>query len=340
MTPATADRFLAPYDPLGGAKTEGLGVGPRTEARIRDPLRLRASFASGLDQGAVARRLANLSPLNPGLRNRLDTFANALEASSESAYEVNAEKLTLEGDPDAAQELLKQGLARYPANEKLRFEYVKPWLTRLARGTATAEITAQAAKLTDSANAVVRGAELASQQRWTELSALDEVLATASWRDPWKLDAITLQAEWRNQQEATGELRRQRAAEALWLLDEAIAAQPAIVLYALRLQSALAAQRPDAIVESIWNYGHGLFANASPSDPARADPLGGLQRRAPAGRESADERRALGPPPDPASTRAALTELLQLLNKQTGANTARIEEVRDGLMNDLRELSR
>jgi spermidine synthase len=316
MTPATADRFLAPYDPL----------------------RLRASFASGLDQGAVARRLANLSPLNPGLRNRLDTFANALDASSESAYEVNAEKLTLEGDPDAAQELLKQGLARYPANEKLRFEYVKPWLTRLARGTATPEITAQAAKLTGSADAVVRGSALASRQQWSELSALDEALATATWRDPWKLDAIVLQAEWRYQQQDTGDLPRQRAEEALEMLDEAIAAQPAIVLYALRLQSALAAHRPDAVVESIWTYGHGLFADASPSVGARADPPGDAERSA---RRSGSQRQPLNSgPPESTSTRAALTELVQLLNKQTGADTARIEEVRDGLQNDLRELSR
>jgi hypothetical protein len=125
-----------------------------------------------------------------------------------------------------------------------------------------------------------------------------------------------LQAEWRYQQQDTGDLPQQRAEEALEMLDEAITAQPAMMLYALRVQSALAAHRPDAVVESIWAYGHGLFADASPSVPARVDP------------------------PDRTATRAALTELVQLLNKQTGADTARIEEVRDGLQNDLRELSR
>jgi spermidine synthase len=296
MTPATADRFLAPYDPLHFLSTS----------------------ASGLEQGYVARRLATSSALNPGLRDRLDTLANALDASSEIAYEVNAERLIVEGDRDAAHELIQQGVARYPGSDRLRFEYIRPWLTRLARGTATREVTAQAAKLTRSADAVVRGTVLASQGRWAELSTLEPSLAEAAWSDPWKLDAVMLQAQWRYQEEDTGDVRRQRAAEALDMIDEAIAAQPAIVLYALRIQSALAAHRPDAVVESIWAYGHGLFvdsaAGADPDpDPGQADRL---------------------------ATRAALNELLRLLDKQTGADAARVEEVRDGLLNDIRELSR
>ena len=93
------------------------------------------------------------------------------------------------------------------------------------------------------------------------------------------------------------------------MLDEAVAARPAIVLYALRVQSALAAHRTDAIVESIWEYGHGLFADATAEQPERAQ------------------------------TRAALTELLQLLDKQTGTGGARVEEVRARLRDDVRELS-
>jgi spermidine synthase len=294
MTPASADRFLAPYDPLHLLRTT----------------------ASGFEPGYVARRLATSSALDPGLRDRLDTLANVLDASSEVAYEVNTERLIAAGDRDAAQELIQQGLARYPNSDRLRFEYIKPWLTRLARGTATREVTAQAAKLTRSADAVVRGTVLASQRRWAEVSTLEPSLAEAAWSDPWKLDAVMLQAQWRYQQEDTSDVRRQRAAEAIDLIDEAIAAQPAIMLYALRVQSALAAHRPDAAVESIWAYGHGLFVNSAAGDdpaPEQADRL---------------------------TTRAALNELLRLLDKQSGADTARIEEVRDGLLNDIRELAR
>src|SRR5262249_22653483 len=154
-----------------------------------------------------------------------------------------------------------QGLARYPNSDQLRFQYIRPWLSRLGRGTASREVIAQAAKLTRSADAVAKGTVLASQRRWTELSALDAPLSEALWTDPWKLDAIQLQIQWRCKEQDTADVQRQHGEEALRMVDEAIAAQPEIVLYALRVQSALAAHRPDAVVESIWAYGHGLFAN-------------------------------------------------------------------------------
>src|SRR5262249_28103980 len=136
----------------------------------------------------------------------------------------------------------------------------------------------------------------------------EDSLAEASWSDPWKLEAIALQAEWRCQMPAdTPDTRRRRGEEALELIDQGIAAQPAIMLYGLRVQSAVAAQQPEAIVESIWAYGHGLFAGR----------------------------------PERETTSATLRQLLQLLDKhRTGADPARVAEVRDGLLNDLRELSR
>jgi len=287
MTADAADRMLAPYDPV----------------------RLVGKLPVPLEPGYLARRLANLAATHPGARARMDTLASALDPASRSAYEVNAERLIADGDRDAAQDLIQQGLARYPDSDQLRFEYIRPWLTRLGRGTATKEVTAQAAKLTGSADAVVRGTVLASQQRWADLHALDTSLADAKWSDPWKLDAILLQVQWRCQEEGSADVRHQRGDEALAMLDEAVAARPAIVLYAHRVQSALAAHRTDAIVESIWEYGHGLFADAAQEQPERTQ------------------------------TREALTGLLQLLDQQTGTDGARVEEVRGRLLDDVRELS-
>jgi hypothetical protein len=284
MTPDAADRLLAPYDPL----------------------RLVKAAAFKLQPGYLAGRLATLAGTDPGARARLDTLASGLDPGSQSGYEVNAERLIVDGDADAAQDLIQQGLARYPASDQLRFEYIKPWLTRLARGMAPKEVTAQASKLTGSADAVVRGTVLASQGRWSELRVLDDSLGEASWSDPWKLEAILLQVQWRCQEEGADDVRHQRGEEALAMIDEAVAARPAIVLYALRVQSALAAHRSDAIVESIWEYGHGLFASGQP------------------------ER---------TQTQAALNELLQLLVKQTGTGGARVEEVRGKLLDDVRDLS-
>src|SRR5581483_8896173 len=255
MTSEQADRLLAPYDPLSIVK----------------------SSRPDLDPGYLARRLGTLSAFHPGLRDRLDAFASSMDASSRSAYEVNAERLLVEGDPDAAQELVQQGLARYPDSEQLRFLYIRPWLARLARGTATREVALQAAKLTRSADAVVRGTALASQKHWDELSALDAPLAEAAWSDSWKLDAIALQVQWRCEQTDTPQMRRHWGEQALALTDQAIAAQPAIMLYALRVQSALAAGAPETVVESVWAYGHGLFINAIQGDDP---PSGGTDRAA------------------------------------------------------------
>jgi hypothetical protein len=148
---------------------------------------------------------------------------------------------------------------------------------------------------------------LSSQRRWAQLRALDGSLAETTWRDPWKLDALMLQVQWRCQEEVAPDVRRQRGDEALAMIDQAVSTQPAIVLYALRVQSALAAQRAAAVVESIWAYGHGLFADGSL---------------------------------DPAQVRGALRELLRLLDEQTGADRARLEEVRQRLLDDIQSLGR
>jgi hypothetical protein len=282
MTLVSADRLLAPFDPL----------------RLPNP---------GFQRAYLARRLAMLATIDPGARERLNVLAGATDPQSQAGYEVNAVRLEVDGDRDAAHDMIQQGLARYSDSENLRYEYIQPWLTRLARGTATKEVTAQAAKLTGSAEAVVKGTVLASQHRWAQLRDLDGSLAEATWRDPWKLDALMLQVQWRCQEEVAPEVRRQRGDEALGMIDQAVSTQPAMVLYALRVQSALAAQRAAAVVESIWEYGHGSFADGTL---------------------------------DPAQIRVALRELLQLLNEQTGADRVRLAEVRNRLLDDMQALGR
>jgi spermidine synthase len=271
LTPEATDRLLAPFDPL----------------RVPNP---------AFQRSYLARRLAML-----GARDRLGVLASATDPQSQMGYEVNAVRLAADGDSDAAQDMIQQGLARYPQSEDLRYEYIQPWLTRLARGTAPKEITAQAAKLTHSAAAVVRGTVLASQHRWDDLRSLDNSLNEAGWRDPWKLDAVLLQVQWRSQE------GRQRGDEALKLIDEAIAARPALALYAARVQSALAAKRSNVVVESIWEYGAGLFADTSL---------------------------------DSTELRPALQQLLGVLGRQTSADPVRREEVRRKLQNDLTELAK
>jgi hypothetical protein len=107
--------------------------------------------------------------------------------------------------------------------------------------------------------------------------------------------------QWRSQE------GRQRGDEALKLIDEAICAQPAIALYAARVQSALAAKRSNIVVESIWEYGAGLSADTS------------LDRT---------------------ELRPALQQLLGVLGRQTSADPVRREEVHRKLQNDIDELAK
>jgi len=273
LTLEATDRLLAAYDPL----------------RVPNP---------GFQSSYIARRLSML-----GARDRLSVLAAATDPQSQAGYEVNAARLEAEGDSDAAQDMIQQGLARYPQSENLRYAYIQPWLTRLAKGAATKEVTAQAGKLTRSADAVVRGTVFAAQQRWDEAKSLDDLLGEATWRDPWKLDAVLLQVQWRCED---AKVRRQRADEALALVDQAIAAHPAIVLYASRVQSALAAKRGNVVVESIWEYGQGLFADSS------------LEHE---------------------QVRSVLQQLITVLDRQAGADPVRVQEVRQRLQEDIRELS-
>ena len=290
-----ADHALARFDPL-----RSIGKNPPELA--------------GLRRGYIATRAALWAAA--GNHYRLNTLSSVVDPQSPDGYEINAVRLAVDGDPDSAQDMTRQGLARYPDRDSLRYEYLRPWLTRVARGTAPREVSLQAAKLTGSAQAVVKGTLLASQSRWLELQALEDVLAGAAWGDPWKIDAVLLQAQWRCQVDVTAPARRKLGEDALAIIDEAIAAQPAMALYALRVQSAVAAHRTEAVVESAWEYGHGLFANALTA----ADPQSG----------SSDDRTRV---------RAALKGLLQILGSSAVRDSPRAQEVRNRLTDDLRRLS-
>jgi spermidine synthase len=294
LTPEAVGRFFARYDPL----------------RKPDSWIFR-DYRGSLAFDYIARRLAAMSAVDASVRDRLTALTSAL-GPTEAGYAVRAIAVATAGDLDAAQDLVAEGLQHFPESDVLRYEFVKPWLTRLARGTATRQVTAEAKKLTGSATAVVQATALAVARKWEDLSGLDEALAAALWPDPWKLEAVALRVEWRLRASATDERRRRYGDEALAIIDEAIVVQPALELYGLRVQSALAADRGDALVESIWAYGHGTFTNVLRLPQAQR-----------------------------AQARQTLRSLLQLLSTQTGrglTEPARIDEVRTKLQSDAQRL--
>ena len=96
-------------------------------------------------------------------------------------------------------------------------------------------------------------------------------------------------------------------------MDRAIVVQPTLALYGLRTRGALAAGRSDALVESIWSYGQGLYSS-------------GLQL----------------PVHERAETQANLELLIKLLDSPSmsaAADAARVAEVRAKLEDAARRLS-
>ena len=173
------------------------------------------------------------------------------------------------GDGERARRLAMESSAADPDSALLGFAYVQGALGQIARGEADPTLTERIVRLPPSAQATLQGARLLTEGKLGELAALDEVLAAARWTDPWHLDAVLLRAEWRSRV-ATPELRARLADQAISLVDRAVVVQPSLPLFAVRARAALAADRPDVLLESVasvlqWTFAQGV----PPAGPAR-----------------------------------------------------------------------
>jgi hypothetical protein len=154
----------------------------------------------------------------------------------------------------------------------LRYTYLRPWLGVLARSTASSEIAAEAKALSEAPAAVIRAMGLTAQQDLKGVAELDSLLARIPWTAAWKFDAVQARAAWRGRL-VGGNLRKRAGDECISLIDEAIVVQPTLALYEDRARCALAAERTDVLVESLWYFGHGTYTNSlrlTPEVRARA----------------------------------------------------------------------
>jgi spermidine synthase len=254
LTPDAVGRVLAPYDPLR-----------RKDSWIYRNYRERLSF------DYIARRLAMFAGVDGSTADRLKALANAL-GDSPAAYAARISALTASGAHAAARQLAREAVALFPESQSLRYTYVRPWLPSLARGTAPPEITAAAAALADGPSAVIHAGRLTAQLDFESVADLDPVLARIPWTAPWKFDAIQARADWRGRV-PSGALRKRAGEECIALIDEAIVVQPSLGLYEQRARCAVAAGREDVLIESLWYFGQGTYANSvrlPPEDRARA----------------------------------------------------------------------
>jgi len=242
LTPETAGRFLAPYDPLrrGGSW-------------------LFTDAARSLSLPYCARRLARFSQLDPTLAERIDVLAASV-ADQPTALYVRSVAMKARGDTAGAAQLLAEALALAPENRQILYELLRPEIAAIAAGTAGAQIAQLMSRQTGSAAAVVDAARFAAAGQWDKVAALDATLALANPTDAWYFDALTRRAEWRSHV-ANADLHQQLGSECLAMVDRAIVSEPAVAQFELRAQCAASLGRADAVIESIYAFAVGTRAN-------------------------------------------------------------------------------
>ncbi len=286
MSPDATGRILAPYDPL-----------QRPDSFVYREL------GGALAFDYIARRLAAFAPLDASLADRIKRIGAALGDTAQGDY-VRALGVSVAGRNEAGMQAIREAAFMREDSELLRYELVRSRLGEIASGRASSELLIDAEKLTAGAAAVITGTRLAGANDWAGLSALDTKLAQARWTDPWYLEAAQLRADWRGRVTTPGR-KRQLGDEAIILIDRLAVVTPGVGLYALRARAALAAERPDVLIESVAMYGRMTLAIAA--------------TRGPAEREEARS-----------NVQSAL-ELLRNAEAQAGANKERVEQIRTQL---------
>lgn len=295
LTADAAGRVLASGDPLQRADSVVFGA-----------------LARRLSMSYIARRLSTYVALDPSERDRIARFGANLGDTPQGAY-VRALSAMTGGDTDAGLRLFRESLGRYPDDPELRFETVRPFLASLAHGTAPPQVAEIAQALAGEPRLVLDAIHAAANERWDDLVAMDGDLAAIPWMRPWAIDALQVRVDWRTRV-ATPQARRAYGNEALAMLDRALVVQPTSALFGLRTRAALAADRPDAIVESISSYAQAMYATAS---------------RRPAGPQRDQARRTL----------QGLTRVLDETTHRAPATAPRAAVVRANLQDSLRKLA-
>ncbi len=252
-----------------GAYDRGVGLTPETTSRIfaqYDPLQQRGGWVfrnpgASLSYDYVARRMALFASIDPGTAARIQRMGRAIEEPSTAAY-VMAIAHSVGGDPRGSTRLLEESLGLDPLNGAARFELVRPWLYALAQNRAPEPARVLARGLQGSAATLIEAGRHAGAGDWAELPPLDAVLQSARWTDAWYFETVQIRAEWRTRV-SNPDRRARLGREALALLDDAMIVQPTPAMHSLRARAAIAADRPEVLVESIYRFSRGTLNDAA-----------------------------------------------------------------------------
>jgi spermidine synthase len=249
-------RVLEAYDPL-----------QRKDSRIYRELGPELAF------DYMARRMALFVVLDQGLPRRIHRMGQLLADPSLSAY-VQAVARGSAGDGAGATQLLREALALDPDNQAARFDMLRPFLGMISRGRGTAEMVAETEKLPRAPAAIIEAGRAAIAGEWDKIPPLEPVLAQVRVTDAWYPESLQLRVDWRSRV-SNDEYRARLGREGLALIEEAIVSQPNATMFALRARSALAADRPDVVVESINGYAQSILNGASQLTPGELPVLSG-----------------------------------------------------------------
>lgn len=233
--------ILAAYDPL-----------QRRDASLYMAAHADVSFTY------IARRLGQFTVSDPGNAERIARIAQFVRDPSVAAY-VSAVAVEARGDRAGSTRLLRESLGIDASNQDTRFALLQPWVTRLAQGSAPAEVVEQAQLLASVPAALLEAARHVEKGEWQSIPALDSTLAQARWTDSWYSDCLLMRVSWRLQV-VNPQLRARLAQDALLLVEELVLTQPTMQLLNLRARAAIAVDRPDIEVESINGFAEAVGA--------------------------------------------------------------------------------
>lgn len=257
MNPDYAGRVLAAEDPLR-----------RPESFVYTELRDQLSFPY------LARRMGVFTLQDPSLLDRIGHIANRLGPSPEGEY-VRSFYYRSRREGQRATERLRLAVGEYPSYEPLRQELMRGWLSTLVNDGAPPELKEMAAGLRSPYSlTVIDAARFAAKSNWEGVASTDRRLAEIPWTDAWYPEAIELRANWRTRV-SSPEQKVQFADEAITLIDRSVIMSPTLSLYGFRMRAGINANRPDIVLESIFDYSKLAFglgrSGLSPDDALRQD---------------------------------------------------------------------
>ncbi len=171
------------------------------------------------------------------------------ESDNPTSLLLRAKILQMQGQGPRADQLLLAALESEPGDPIASYLLLKNRGDAVLDGSLPERLRPYVDNLTDVAAAVLQSMEFAKRRDLSHARINDALLARAEAHDQWYLNSAKLRADWRITDARTGE-SGDYAAEALAIIDEAIALRQDIEFYGMRMAAAFLADDYAAVVET------------------------------------------------------------------------------------------